>query len=136
MCCQHILFFQQEIHIVFSSTNTSRISEHKVILYFPAQICIVVEEQTCRSQLSTLLIAACTPSNMAFRNLTSACAVGKFIDIPYFQIIQHSNMAFRNLTSAYALGKIINIPYFQAFQNLTSASRSVFSSSDSPISVF
>ena len=38
---------------------------------------MVVDEQTCRSQLSSLLIAACTPSNMAFRNLTSAYVAEK-----------------------------------------------------------
>ena len=50
-------------HIVFSSTNTCTYG--------------VVDEQTCRSQLSSLLIAACTPSNMAFRNLTSAYVAEK-----------------------------------------------------------
>ena len=53
-------------HIVFSSTNTC--CKHGAP---------VVDEQTCRSQLSSLLIAACTPSNMAFRNLTSAYVAEK-----------------------------------------------------------
>ena len=34
-----------------------------------------IEEQTCKSQLSSLFIAARAPSNMEFRNLTSAYEV-------------------------------------------------------------
>ena len=46
-----------------------------------------IEEQTCRSQLSSLLMAACTPSNMEFRNLTPAYVVVRSMTIGFLLAI-------------------------------------------------